>query len=72
MKKEEALFTFYGAKPSKSGKGWNITLVEGKDETKHFRNAYVKAEKAREKDGVVWVAVKLLQDKKETLEELPF
>lgn len=72
---KEELMTFYGAKPSKSGKGWNITLVEGKGEGRNFHYAYVKGEKGREKDGVLWVPVKVLTEKKPeavTADDLPF
>lgn len=69
----EELLSFYGAKPSRSGKGYNVTLVRGHDGKKEFLNVYAKGERCREKDGVVWVSIKLLGEKKEAKpEDLPF
>lgn len=69
----EDLLSFYGARPSKNGNGYNITLIKGKDGKKAFENVFAKNERCREKDGFVYVKIKLLEPKKEEqIDELPF
>lgn len=68
------LLNFYGAKPSKSGNGFNVTLVKGRDDAKQFFNAFIKNENAIIKDGFLYVRVKMLEEKPAPIseDELPF
>ena len=61
----EELINIYGARPSKNGNGYNVTLIQGKDSTKRFMHLFVKNENTIIKDGYVYIKAKILEEKKE-------
>ena len=75
MAKKETndLLSVYGARKTKNVNYYNLSLLRGEDDKKEWFTASIKAENTKEKDGYLWVRVKLLQpSKKVTEEELPF
>ena len=79
MENKDGLLNVYGAKPSKSGNGYNVTLVLGRDDGRKFFNVFVKNENVKVEGGSIFVKVKLLAEKKEEAkpektedEDLPF
>ena len=78
MENKDGLLNVYGAKPSKSGNGYNVTLVQGRNDGRKFFNVFVKNENVKVEGGSIFVKVKLLAEKEEAKpektedEDLPF
>lgn len=68
-------FSIYGARVSSSGKYVNVTLVQGEDEKKSYRNALVKIKgkyidvKVEEDCVVLWIPRLDIEDEEEEDEE---
>lgn len=71
-KQENELWRIYGARPSKSGKRYNITIITGDDDAKRYGCISLPVEKVRVKDGNLYVKINLLVDKQEEKDVLDF
>lgn len=71
-KQENELWRIYGARPSKSGKRYNITIITGDDDNKRYGCISLPVEKVRVKDGNLYVKINLLVDKQEEKDVLDF
>lgn len=71
-KQENELWRIYGARPSKSGKRYNITIITGDDDDKRYGCISLPVEKVRVKDGNLYVKINLLVDKQEEKDVLDF
>lgn len=71
-KQENELWRIYGARPSKSGKRYNITIITGDDDSKRYGCISLPVERVRVKDGNLYVKINLLADKQEEKDVLDF
>lgn len=76
--KNGALYSIYGARKSKDGKRYNITLVRGKDAEREFATISLPKEKVEttiRDEKYIYIPVKLLlndKPKEEKEDDLPF
>lgn len=66
---EKELLSVYGARKTKNEDYYNLSLLRGEKDKKEWFTACVKADHCKEKDGFLYIKVKMLQPSKKVIEE---